>query len=913
MFERRVPLLLLASGGCGLLYEVVLGRFLALYVGSSGASHAITLVAFLGGLSAGALVAGRWQGRLVARFLPGRSPATSALVAYAALEIFAAGWAAAFPKLADAVFSAYYALTSGLDPSGAVTLAWKLAVSFALVVPLTFAMGATLPVLAAGLERSVGARSVAAVSRAYSWNALGGAAGALLTGFVLVSTFGLDRTLLLGALVNLLVAAAALLTARRLREAEWADGAAITETPEIRDDSAIPPGAWRLVAAAGVTGFVTLAAEIVWMRLAGLLLGASVYAFALMLTIVIVAIAAGSRLATAAIARGGAPEAVFATTQVIAAVGAALLVARLPHMSTELLILRAYLTPSEAAYPVWLAVAGLYFAAHVLPAALGLGASFPALLASSSRAGLGTARATAWMLGVNTSGNLAGAMVGAFLLMPALGPGSALLVGAGLSIANAALVFRPAGALRLASGAGVAAALVAAAWLPSPVALHIGLFRYHPGVPEEARAQAEELLASAEVRFERHARDASISVIAQDGRLTFRTNGKVDGGTGDTAPQVSLGHVGFLVQPDARDVFVVGLGTGQTAAAAVSHPGTQVTVAEIVPEMLDAARYFGPYNHEVLENERVRVVLTDAREALQHLPPASLDLVLSEPSNPWVVGVADLFTVEHYALTKSRLRPGGVLVQWVQQYELGEETLRSMLCTVRRVFPVVHVLRVGRGDLALLAGDESMRFDVAAARAEFDEPSVRAELASHDDGRVPRSMLGFLALQIAGPPTMARLCDGFDAPLELRRPRLEFDAPRGVFAERSSTEWVESFDLRSNPGGDGADLLSRALADRPLDDQGRAELRTIFAARELRHERPLLRALSGELSGELAAVDAMLAGAGGSEAATCEILNKYGMLGDDLAPTVFGAVPLPDRVADWTRRCRPAPVRAGLR
>jgi predicted membrane-bound spermidine synthase len=911
MFERRVPLLLLASGFCGLLYEVVLGRFLALYVGSSGASHAITLVAFLGGLSAGALVAGRWQASALARLFPGRTAAAAALAAYAGLELFAAAWSAAFPHVADAVFQAYFALTSGRDPSGLATLASKLVVAFALVVPLTFAMGATLPVLAGGLERTVGSRSVAAVSRAYSWNAAGGALGALGTGFDFIARFGLDRTLVLGALVNVLVAAAALALARSLRDAAPERSAS---SEKIEEYQSLTAAAGRLLVAAGLTGFVTLAAEIAWTRLAGLLLGASVYAFALMLTIVIVAIALGSRASAALVARGRAPDAVFAATQLLAALGALWLVVRLPSMSTELLVLRSYLTPSEAAYPVWLFVAGLYFAAHVLPAALGLGASFPALLASARSAGLGTARATAWMLGVNTLGNLAGALLGAFWLMPALGPGPALLAGAALSVANAALVATRTRRGSLMAIGAFAAMSALTLVVPSPIALHIGLFRYHPGTPENARPAAEELLEGAEFRYERHARDASIAVIAHGDLLTFRTNGKVDGGTGDAAPQVSVGHAGFLVHPGARDVFVVGLGTGQTAAAAVSHPDTRVTVAELVPEMVEAAAHFAPYNQDVLKNERIRLVITDAREALQHARPGSLDLVVSEPSNPWVVGVADLFTLEHFVLTRSRLRPDGVLVQWIQQYELSEETLRSMLCTVHRVFPRIHVLRMGPGDLVLLAGGDSMRFDLAAATAEFSRPEVKAELVSHGGGRVPQSLLGLLALEVAALDGIASFCSGFDAPLEVRRPRLEYDAPRSLFAEMDASPALERLDLRRQPPSPDGSMLARALVAQPLDDVARAELEALFAARKIPHEAPLRQALSATLARDLAALAALPPPAEVPSAdALCGLLRASPGFVVLAAPTVFGPAALPARVIEWSHRCGPGMDAAAAR
>lgn len=865
MLHWLLPTLLLLTGMTGLLDEVVLGRLLALHVGSSGAAQAVVLATFLGGLSAGAWLTDRFGATHLRT--PGR-----ALRAWAGLEAFIGLWATTVPWLADALFASLEPLAQQLPAGGGADVALSMAGAVASTLPLTTAMGATLPVIALAVGGAVGPGAVALLSRCYAVNAAGGALGAWIAGFWAIEAMGLRAPLAVGGASNLLVAAIAWLLARSLPRTDDGPVSVAVSAPAAplgvdgRVAQASPrgaPPAKVLVLAAFATGMVTLVDEVVWVRMAALLLGASAQAFAWMLVIVIVGVAGGSALATAAIERGVAGRLALVVGQIAAGGFGLILALRLAALPEELLAQRVAIAPEPDNYGWWLLQGGGWLALHLLPAALALGASFPSLLAAACEAGASLPRSTAQLLGANTAGNLAGALTGGFLWMPLLGLERVLMLGAAASFAVAGLVVAmlpvasaPDAAVKAgATGARlllVVAVLAAGLGVVAPPdvgLLYQGLYRTRarPGQPLPSRATRD-----AEERriYREDGKDASITVNGirhgNDWVMTFATNGKPDGSSAESLTQVGLGLVGLLAAPGARDVFVVGLGTGQSAAAAAALDGAQVRVAELSPAVLDVARLFADFNGDVMARTNVRIEIADARTVLQRSAPASYDMIVSEPSNPWVVGVPDLFTVETFALVRRALRPQGVLVQWLQSYEMSDDTFRSVLCTVASSFPAVRVVRLEPGDVALVASmapmaDEDLlgALDQVASRLQGER--LQGWLAALPDPRLFHSLDELLALEIAGPERVRGFCAGFDAPLTLARPRIEYQAPRDFFAGLTPSRSLRALDGRlSDPH---ATLLARRWRERPATAEVRNAVASFLERLHIRVDVPVIEAL----------------------------------------------------------------------
>ncbi|MBI5607939.1 MAG: fused MFS/spermidine synthase [Deltaproteobacteria bacterium] len=821
MLRYLVPLLLLLTGTTGLVYEVVMGRLLSLHLGSSGASQAVTLATFLGGMALGAALADGPGRRLVQRL--GRP-----LDAYAALEGFIGLWALAFPFVSAVGFDLFVSVAGGLDPAGAATTVAKLVLAAALILPLTTAMGATLPVLAAGVQRADAEHGVQLVSRYYVVNATGATLGAALAGFVLLEALGLYQPLYLGGAVNLLVAAVALVGARR-----WSATAPVpavaTEGAETPPSDVAPP--WDLIVAAFATGFVALCAEVLWTRLVGLVLGSSVYAFSFMLVVSIFGISLGSGVAAALIGRGANPSRVLSFSQAGAAAAATLLLVRLDALPVELAELRVALPAQIDMYPTWLLQSFGWVALHLLPAAACLGASFPALLAAARARGASTDRATARILSANTIGNLLGSLGCGFVLMPALGIEGAMMLGVVLSLAVAVLTMpRPRLMLDVAvpGVTALTAGLLLVVAAPDGFTLTAGLFRLRDKQPEQIRPHLAALRKHLRVVFRHDGKDATITVNSTaDGYMSLRTNGKSDGGTSaDMLTQIYSGFLGLLHRPQATKAFVVGFGTGQTVTALAAHPQVEVLCAELSPAVVDAAVLFADANLRVYENPRVRIQVADAREVLRTLPDHSLDIIASEPSNPWLAGVADLFTQEAFARIHQKLRPGGVLVQWLQSYETSDDVVKRIVCTLQSVFPHVAIYRLTSGDLGLVASDQPLTIDFDKAQALLAHPEVQKLFDTLKRPDLPRTMDEVLFGQLCGARTVQALCQGFADPLREERPQIEYRAPRDFFAAASAKRIVRRLDTRCgpDPAALGDTDLVRWLALHPMDEERKAAL-----------------------------------------------------------------------------------------
>ncbi|HEY2960902.1 MAG TPA: fused MFS/spermidine synthase, partial [Pyrinomonadaceae bacterium] len=175
---------------------------------------------------------------------------------------------------------------------------------------------------------------------------------------------------------------------------------------------------------------------------------------------------------------------------------------------------------------------------------------------------------------------------------------------------------------------------------------------------------------------------------------------------------------------------IIGFATGVTVGAMLQSPIQSVTCVELEPTTVEASAFFNHVNNRPLDDPRTRLIIDDARTYLR-VTPNRYDMIVSEPSHPWVPGVANLFTEEFFELGRQRLSEQGLFVQWVQIYQLSTESLRSVLATYHKVFPHVLVFRVGglnKGkDLLLVGSNQPLKLDQLSERL-ADQQSAR-ELA----------------------------------------------------------------------------------------------------------------------------------------------------------------------------------------
>jgi spermidine synthase len=295
-------------------------------------------------------------------------------------------------------------------------------------------------------------------------------------------------------------------------------------------------------------------------------------------------------------------------------------------------------------------------------------------------------------------------------------------------------------------------------------------------------------------------------VIEFAGTRSLAIDGKVDGSTGgDMLNQELAAHLPLLLHERPRDVLVIGLGTGVTLGAAAAHPADRIDIVEISPEVVRASAWFREQNGEALSDPRVHLIVGDARSHLT-MTNRTYDVIVSEPSNPWIAGVAALFTQEAFSAIKSRLAPGGIACQWVHTYDISEADLRSIIGTFAAVFPNGTIWMAGEGDLLLVSSNEPLDIRLASITDSWKRQGVVADLK-----RVGvLEPFGVLSLWGGGPRTLASI--GAGVPLQTDdRMALEFSGPLAVYRTAGSSQVGLVRQLQTST--DVPALIERARAD----------------------------------------------------------------------------------------------------
>ncbi len=771
------PFLILfaVSGAAALIYEVVWTRLLTLHLGHGLAAASAVLAAFMGGLAAGAGVAGRAASRL--------SP-VRALRAYGLLEIAIGGLALLMPAALIAVqplLAATYA-----DGAGGATFALlRLATSVLLLCVPAACMGATFPIAARWMVRtsSMAARDAGAL---YAVNTLGAAAGAVLAGFWLIPAIGLRGSTYTAAALNLIAAGGALLIAKRA-DASYVEAGLQSLLP----DTAAPTGetspggtkvpplptspkrVWLAATALGVSGFVSLTLQIVWTRLLVQILGPTTYAFSIVVAIFIIGIAGGSAIASRLAAHIN--PAIGLACSLLLSAGFALAAAS--GVDWALLTIAEIVSRPEYQFADVLRREVLLVSGLLLPMTLAFGAAFPFAIAMAADRDDAVSEPIGLIYAVNTIGAILGSLLAGFWLVPELGLHGTIRLVAGLGAGVALAVLIKAGhgrgrALAFALAGAVAVALVA---LPQwdRALLSSGAYKYAPAM---RGSDLETSLTAGELLSYREGSTGTVAVRRLTGTISLAIDGKVDASNaGDMLTQRLLAHVPLLLHPNPTRAAILGLGSGVTLGSALTQPLTEATVLEISPGVVEASRFFEAENHGALADARTRLIVGDGRTHLM-LGRQTYDVIVSEPSNPWMAGIASLFTREFFEGARARLAPGGVLCQWAHTYDISNADLRSIVATFLSVFPHGTMWLVGDADVLLVGSTEPMDDRIAGMAAAMKRPGVGADLA----GVGVTGAFPLISLFVAQGDALKAWANG--APIQTDdRSMLEFSGPRSIF------------------------------------------------------------------------------------------------------------------------------------
>lgn len=673
------------SGACGLAYQVLWLRQLSYVFGVTAYAASTVLAAFMAGLALGSWLAGPLLTRI-------KRP----LAAFGVAEILVGVAAVATPAALDLASAIYQALYATAPDAFVLQTAARFVCAFLVLLVPTMLMGLTLPVLSAS-PMVRGPRFSARVSALYAVNTGGAVAGALITGFVLIGAWGMQRTFYLAALINLSVGVAAIAYDRRRPAADLAVPA--DEPPPAPPRAPRGPRmVWVVMAA---SGFGSLALEVVWFRLLTQYVDATTYAFTMTLAVVLVGIALGGAVAARALRRDRDWHAWLAGVQ----------------MATGVLVLVGIglVTWEEALGAESMRPLQRVLLGFLLPSLL-LGFSFPVLLklgvpASHGEDADGGARGrlVGRFYGVNVLGAIGGSLAGGFVLLPVLGTRASLVALAGtFVVAGIALCLIHPARRRMAAVAvaGVLSFAPLAAAIPDPLTAATRL-RLGAGSSEIFRDEGVQTV---------------VSVHASQFQRTLRVGGLHQ--ANDSAEMVRLhrriGVLPMVLHPKPDAALVIGLGGGATAGAVSQHPATSVQIVELSDGVRRAAEYFAHVTYDVLNRPNVRMRVDDGRNFLL-LSGERFDVITADIIQPVHAGAGNLYSREYFQLVRRALEPGGIALQWIGHRERTHYEL--IMRTFLDVFPHTTLWLEGQ----LMVGSlEPLTLSEAVFASKLSDPKLGA-------------------------------------------------------------------------------------------------------------------------------------------------------------------------------------------
>ena len=720
-------LLFAVSGFSGLIYESIWSHYLKLFLGHAAYAQTLVLAIFMGGMAIGAWIAAyytlRWK---------------NLLITYAIVEAIIGVFGLFFHESYDAFLQmAYSSILPSLESATTVqTFKW-LSASL-LILPQSILLGMTFPLMTAGVIRCAPQLKGRVVSVLYFSNSIGASVGVLVSGFVFIDWFGLPGTIKLAGLINLLLAALVILLVKRFaispEPVSHAEQAVANSQKTINEDGRLTAFFLALAFATGLASFIY---EVSWIRMLSLVLGSSTHAFEMMLSAFIFGLAAGSFWLRKRIDKLKNEVSFLAYVQLLMGFFALL---TLPVYNSVFDVMQWVVTgvdKSDQGYALFNVSSHFLALLVMLPATFCAGLTLPLITHILLGSGYGE-KSIGNVYAINTVGAIVGVLLTIHLLLPAIGLKNTVAVGAAVDILAGVFIL-----VYLARSGKVS--LNIKAWFPALGAVasllllvflvEFDSYKMASGVYRHGNFYNSE---NAELLFHQDGKTASIDLVRvkTNNEISIITNGKPDASINvdingvpspDEATMVLAAALPLSLKPNSKEAAVIGLGSGLTTHALVSSSLLQsVDTIEIEPAIVEAAKGFQPRVSSVYNSPVSNIYIDDAKSYFS-TRNKKYDLIVSEPSNPWVSGVASLFTREFYALVSRYLNEGGIFTQWLQLYEIDMTLVASVLKAISLQFDDYVVYAANNNDMIIMARNK-LPLGTPSERV-FRSPALAGELA----------------------------------------------------------------------------------------------------------------------------------------------------------------------------------------
>ncbi len=815
-FSFLFPLLLTCffiSGFTGLVYEILWTRLIVKVIGSAPFSVSIVLTVFMGGLGLGSYLAGKKIDKI-------RNSLTLVRI-YGGLELVIAVYGLIFPLLlvlSKPLFSLLYnQLYSYFWMYNLVTF---FGCFILLLVPVT-CMGATLPVLCRFFITSVDTTG-ANIGRLYGLNTIGAAFGSLICGFWLIDLFGVWGALVTAVFLNTAIGTVCLIFARKNslsagcqpadNEVKNSFPSPVSEERGFLVEGEKQPVIFALVIFA-ISGFSAMAYEVIWIKLLGIIIGPTTYSFTIVLVTFITCLALGSLFFGRMADRVKDCIYLLLFTQIVAAISALLLSQVMGN--SQIFFSKLIFHFKDNFTSMQLVKGAVLFVFMFIPTFF-LGATFPLVGKICTRSLENAGRTIGSAYAINTIGAVLGSFSAGFILVPLWGKENSIRFVAAIQLfvpLIAGIVF-----FKSRTGNGKK-------WIPLFALIFAGMFfltiypnwdrrmlstgKYHRSLNlDEKKIGWIEALFFGTQRMA--AEEKKELIYFGDGIGGFTTvmktepdifgeriyslynSGKADASSSqkDMHTQVLLAHFPMLFHQNAKDVLVLGLASGITSGEILHYPVERLDTIEINQQVIEASNFFIPWNNNLLKNPKTNLIIQDGRAHLE-LSDQLYDVIISEPSNPWMAGLASLFTHEFMMLAKNRLKKNGIYVQWIHSYQMDWPTFQLVGRTFSKVFPnsliaSTHPQEIGP-DFLLVGFADDYNLNPEIAKKNFQYAGKSTNMMFSDSTLIYHHIIS---------EDLTKLFEGGNVNTD-NFPLLEFAAPKLLHALDSTNEIAGIIQQRS--------------------------------------------------------------------------------------------------------------------
>jgi spermidine synthase len=764
---RRIWLVLFFLSGCaGLIYEVVWSRMLGLVFGTSALAISTVLIVFMGGMSLGSYVLGKIADRV-------RSP----FLFYGILEGGIGALCLLVPFLLSHISLLYKGFYPSLQYSQLGLALLRLALVILVLLPPTFLMGGTFPAFSSGYSKLSEAGKD--ISVAYAVNTSGAVVGTLLAGFVLMPYLGISHTIKIAVALNFLVFLCALFL-NKVAEAREEE---ISQAPIIYSSET----AKLATLVIGISGFSAMALEVAWTRALHMVFGITTYAFTTMLASFLLGIVIGSALISRYIERVKNLPLLLAYIEMGAGF-TALLFSRFIDL-LPIVFLWLFKFTGGSFYLFYLTQFIICSLVLIIPTSL-FGASFPVATRIALRSREQFAGGVGKVYAFNTLGNIFGSFFAGFFLMKLVGAAGIIVIASLLNIIAGGIMLRGVREVsprNIKEAWGIFGAVLFFALIPfrwNIERLTSGVYLYAPYYLENRSFRsAIEMMEGRKIIYYKDSITSTITVTEGEFEGKRIRSLQMDGKTEassliDLTTQYMVAHLPLLLHEHPRKVMIIGLASGCTLGAALRHPVEEVVCAEIEPAMVEASKLFKEVNYEYWKDPRTRIVIEDGRNFL-FLTKEKYDCIISEPSNPWISGLGNLFTREFYQIVKEHLNKGGVFALWIPAYITSLSDFKGMISTVCSVFPSVSLWNYPPiyADVLVICSNEPLKLSLEEMEKKIREnPKIEESLQRIGISGANGVLWGFLMAD----STVHQFCNGYPINTD-DLPLIEYSAPKWLY------------------------------------------------------------------------------------------------------------------------------------